>query len=120
MPLTTSAPISTIRCGMVGFGMIFDDTYRPLFERFGDEAFYSRVTGPVGLRLAAVATRTGSRAAKYLAATAGQRPFANFAGPNAVDDLLASGVDVVCVATPDDRHFHAARAALDAGKHVLI
>jgi predicted dehydrogenase len=37
-----------------------------------------------------------------------------------VDDLLAGGVDVVCIATPDDRHFDAARRVLVAGKHVLI
>jgi predicted dehydrogenase len=29
-------------------------------------------------------------------------------------------VDVVCVATPDDRHFEPARLALAAGKHVII
>ena len=29
-------------------------------------------------------------------------------------------VDAVCVATPDDRHFDAARRVLQAGKHVLI
>ena len=29
-------------------------------------------------------------------------------------------VDFVCIATPDNRHFAAARAALEAGKHVLI
>ncbi len=29
-------------------------------------------------------------------------------------------MDVVCIATPDDRHFDAARLALMAGKHVLI
>jgi predicted dehydrogenase len=34
--------------------------------------------------------------------------------------LLAHGVDAVCIATPDDRHFDGARAALAAGKHVLI
>jgi predicted dehydrogenase len=34
--------------------------------------------------------------------------------------LLASNVDFVCVATPDDRHFSAASAAIKAGKHVLI
>jgi D-galacturonate reductase len=106
---------------MVGFGMIFDDTYRPVFELRADEPLFSHATGPVALRLAAVATRTGARAAKYLASAAGRRqPFANFAGTEALAQLLASGVDAVCVATPDDRHFSAARDALRAGKHVLI
>jgi predicted dehydrogenase len=116
-----NAPNRTLCCGMVGFGMIFDETYRPVFETRAAEPLFSSATGPVGVRLAAVATRTGSRAARYLATDAGRRvPFANFAGPNAVAQLLASGVDVVCVATPDDRHFDAARAALVTGKHVLI
>ena len=111
----------TIRCGMVGFGMIFDDTYRPVFEQRAQEPLFTRATGEVNLHLAAVATRTGSRAARYLASTAGQQhAFANFAGPDAVEHLLASGVDAVCVATPDDRHFVAARAALTSKKHVLI
>src|SRR5262249_39691761 len=38
----------------------------------------------------------------------------------AVSRLVAHGVDAVCVATPDDRHFDASRLALHAGKHVLI
>jgi predicted dehydrogenase len=106
---------------MVGFGMIFDDTYRPVFERRASEPHFSVATGLVSLRLAAVATRTGSRSAKYLTTDAGARlGFANFAGANAVERLLASGVDAVCVATPDDRHFSAARAALEAGKHLLV
>jgi predicted dehydrogenase len=41
-------------------------------------------------------------------------------GDNAAEKLARSAVDLVCVATPDDRHFKAARAALEAGKHVLI
>ena len=113
--------VATIRCGMIGFGMIFDDTYRPVFERRSSEPLYYPATGPVGVSLAAVATRTGTRAARYLASEAGRRqPFVNFAGPDAVEKLLASGVDAVCVATPDDRHFAAARAAIIARKHVLI
>ncbi|MCS7046890.1 MAG: Gfo/Idh/MocA family oxidoreductase, partial [Gemmataceae bacterium] len=40
--------------------------------------------------------------------------------PTAVAQLLDHGVDVVCVATPDHRHFDVARQALAAGKHVLI
>jgi predicted dehydrogenase len=106
---------------MVGFGMIFDDTYRPVFETRADAPLYSAATGPVVVRLAAVATRTGSRAARYLESAAGRiAPFANLAGPDAAARLAASDVDVVCVATPDDRHFDAARTALLAGKHVLI
>lgn len=121
MSLTTNRPAAPIRCGMIGFGMIFDDTYRPVFERRGQEPLFSASTGPVEVWLAAVATRTGTKAAKYLNSGAGQnRPFANFAGPCAVEQLLVSGVDAVCVATPDDRHFTAAHAALSAGKHVLI
>ena len=115
------SPGLTLRCGMVGFGMIFDDTYRPVFEARAKEPLFSVATGPVEVRLVAVATRTGTRAARYLASDAGRRsPFANYSGADSVAELLASDVTVVCVATPDDRHFAAARAALVAGKHVLI
>ncbi len=121
MQTLSQATLPTIRCGMVGFGMIFDETYRPVFETRAHQPLYSPATGPVAVKLAAVASRTGTRAARYLASPAGQsQPFANFAGPDAVARLLESGVDAVCVATPDDRHFAPARAALAAGKHVLI
>jgi predicted dehydrogenase len=107
-----------IRAGMVGFGMIFDDTYRPFFEAAFRSPLYSPETGPVRVDLAAAASRTGSRAQAYLARA--HAPFENFSGPDATDKLLASEVDVVCIATPDDRHFEPAKAALRAGKHVLI
>src|SRR5205085_9426802 len=32
----------------------------------------------------------------------------------------AVGLDFVCVATPDDRHFEAAKSVLQAGKHLLV
>ena len=106
---------------MVGFGMIFDDTYRPLFERRHADPVFSPATGPVSIQLTAAASRTGARASRFLASPHGlQFPFANFSGPDAITNLLAAPVDAVCVATPDDRHFDAARAALSAGKHVLI
>ncbi len=110
-----------LRAGMVGLGMIFDETYRPFFEQAHAEGLYRRDFGLVEPELAAVATRTGSRAEAYRLA-AGNRvgPFASYAGPSAVEQLLAHGADVVCVATPDDRHFGPARQALAAGKHVLI
>jgi predicted dehydrogenase len=119
---TTHAPeLPRIAAGMVGFGMIFDDTYRPFFEAAHRAAIYSPETGPVRVELVAAASRTGQRAERYLKDAAGRiAPFRNFSGTDAISHLLAAGVDAVCVATPDDRHFDAARAALAAGKHVLI
>src|SRR5713226_5655187 len=119
-----SAPILTehrLQAGMVGLGMIFDDTYRPLFEQLHAEGLYRRDFGLVDVSLAAVATRTGGRADRYKKAAAGRiADFASFAGKDSVSQMLAHGVDAVCIATPDDRHFEAARLALQAGKHVLI
>jgi len=119
-----SAPILTehrLQAGMVGLGMIFDDTYRPLFEQLHAEGLYRRDFGLVNVELSAVASRTGSRAELYRQQSAGRvTKFASFTGPDAINNLIAHGVDVVCVATPDDRHFESARLALEAGKHVLI
>jgi predicted dehydrogenase len=110
-----------LRAGMVGMGMIFDDTYRPMFEQVHTEGLHRRDFGLVDIELAAVATRTGSRAERYKKAAAGRiADFVSCAGEDAVPRLLAHGVDAVCIATPDDRHFEAARLALQAGKHVLI
>jgi predicted dehydrogenase len=107
---------------MVGLGMIFDETYRPLFERLGREGLFRRDFGLVEVEFAAAASRTGTRGERLLRDAAGRLgSFQNFAGADAVGQLLrAGGVDAVCVATPDDRHFEPARAALAAGKHVLI
>jgi predicted dehydrogenase len=102
---------------MVGVGMIFDETYRPLFEQLRSEGLYRRDFGLVDVQLAAVASRTGSRAAQYRKALG---DFRNFAGPDAIVQLLREPLDVVCIATPDDRHFEPARLALEAGRHVLI
>jgi predicted dehydrogenase len=114
--MTSASP--RIRAGMVGLGMIFDETYRPVFEQLHREGLYRRDFGPVAVELTAVATRTGTRAERYRREAAG--PFVSCAGPDAVATMLAHGVDAVCVATPDDRHFEPARQALAAGKHVLI
>ncbi len=106
---------------MVGLGMIFDDTYRPLFEQLHAEGLYRRDLGLVDVELSAVASRTGRRAERYRQGAAGRvADFVSFTGDCAAQQLIEHGVDAVCVATPDDRHFEAARAALAAGKHVLI
>ncbi len=102
-------------------GMIFDETYRPFFERAQAEGVYDRQFGDVEVQLTAVATRTGTRAEKYRA-DAGDRihPFTSHAGDDSVDQMLADGVDFACVATPDDRHFEAAKKILSTGVHLLV
>lgn len=112
---------NTLRAGMVGMGMIFDETYRPFFERTQREGLYDRRFGDVSVPLTSVATRTGSRATAYAKAAGNAiHPFASHSGADAVDKMLAAGVDFACVATPDDRHFEAARKILESGAHVLI
>jgi len=68
-----------------------------------------------GGRLAAVASRTGERAAAF---------GAEFGGARGYDDVAAMladpGVDAVYLATPHPQHHAAARAALLAGTPVLV
>ena len=110
-----------LRAGMVGMGMIFDETYRPFFERVHGEGLYDRSFGDIDVPLAAVASQTGERAEAYLKA-AGDRinKFASFAGENCIEQMLEVGIDFACVATPDDRHFEASKRILEAGKHLLV
>src|SRR5450755_1187992 len=92
-----------LRVGMAGLGMIFDETYRPVFEQLHADGLHRRDFGLVELELAAVASRTGSRAERFRQVSAGRvAPFVSCAGPDAMRQMLAHGVDVVCVATPDD------------------
>ena len=106
---------------MVGMGMIFEETYRPFFERTHREGLFDRRFGDVSVPLVAVASRTGKRADAYRQA-AGEaiHPFVSYSGHDSVTGMLAAGVDFACVATPDNRHFEAARQILEAGAHVLI
>lgn len=110
-----------LRAGMIGLGMIFDDTYRPLFRQLHAEGLYRRDFGFVEIELACVASLTGRRAERIRREDAGKlADFKSVTEPNSVQKLIESGVDAVCVATPDNRHFDAARLALLARKHVLI
>ena len=110
-----------LRAGMVGLGMIFEETYRPFFEHTHAGGLYDPDFGVLRVPLCAVASRTGLRAEAYRK-NAGERihPFVSCCEPDAVGGLLEAGVDFVCVASPDDRHFEAALRALKAGKHVLV
>ncbi len=119
--MNTKGQERTLRAGMVGMGMIFDETYRPFFERVWKEGLYDRRFGEVTVRLAAVATRTGRRAERYLKESEGRIPrFESYAGEGAVEQLVSAGVNFACIATPDDRHFEPAKKLLEAGVHVLI
>ena len=110
-----------LRGGMVGMGMIFDETYRPFFEHAHRHGLYDSRFGICRLDLSAVASRTGGRAETYRqSAPEGIRDFQSFTEPNSIGQMLDVDVDFVCVATPDNRHFAAAKAALEAGKHVLV
>jgi D-galacturonate reductase len=106
---------------MVGLGMIFDETYRPFLERTHREGLFDRRFGVCEVPLAAVASRTGSRAEAYRKAAGSKiAPFQSFQGADSVEQLLRQDVQFVAVATPDDRHFQASAAVLKAGKHLLV
>ncbi len=111
----------TLRAGMVGIGMIFDETYRPFFEACLKRPLFDRTTGPVNVELGAVASRTGKRAEVYRrSAPMGMPPFVSTTGDDCVGNLLRENVDFVCVATPDDRHFESSKAVLNARKHLIV
>jgi D-galacturonate reductase len=106
---------------MVGMGMIFDETYRPFFETTARHGLYDRRFGDIDVRLTAVASKTGSRATRYQQQSASILPaFHSFTGDNAVAEMLRQPLSFACVATPDDRHFEAAKAILEAGVHLLV
>lgn len=121
MPANVVLSRHRLRVGMVGLGMIFQETYRPLFEQLHSEGLFRRDFGYIDTELAAVASRTGRRA-ELLREDAGDRlpDFVSCSGEDSIVQLLRQPVDVVCIATPDNRHFESAKAALLAGKHVLI
>ena len=111
----------SLRAGMVGMGMIFDETYRPFFERVAQDRLYDGRFGAIDCQLHAVASRTGSRAERYRdSAPAALAEFQSFTGDNGVSEMVETGVDFACVATPDDRHYSAAKQVLEAGKHLLV
>lgn len=121
MNLVSADSHHVLRAGMVGMGMIFDETYRPFFERVHAAGLYEPGCGVCRVPLTAVASRTGGRADAYARSAGGKiGPFKSFREPNAIGQLLQSDVEFVCVATPDDRHFEAAKAVLAAGKHLLV
>ena len=110
-----------LQAGMIGMGMIFDETYRPFLETTAAKGLYDRRFGRVDVCLQAVATRTGKRAERYRENLPGcMPPFESFTGDDSIDQLTSRNLDFACVATPDDRHFDAARKVLESGTHLLV
>src|SRR5688500_17035171 len=102
MPSADHPMDEVLRVGMVGMGMIFDETYRPFFEAVERRPLYDPGFGISRVSLRSVASRTGRRAEAYRQqAPSRVASFDSFHGDAAVEQLLKSGVDVVCVATPD-------------------
>ena len=99
----------TIRAGMVGVGMIFEETYWPFFQQVARPAPVSPQTGPVEVELRPWPAAPGAGRAAYLRQRRSRAalPRRTAPGHGRVDALLESGVDAVCIATPDDRHFEA-------------
>ena len=119
--MSASSTRPALRAGMVGMGMIFDETYKPFFERVHREGLFDHRFEVVDVPLIAVASRTGNRADAYRqGAGSNIHPFVSFTGDHSVEQLIAAGIDFACVATPDNRHFDAAKRLLEAGIHVLI
>src|SRR5436190_7140547 len=100
--MSTNTPTRQLRAGMVGVGMIFEDTYWPFFHQAHAHGLYRRDIGPFDVPLVALASRTGSRAARWIADASklGMPPIANCTGPTSLADLLAKGIDAVCIPTP--------------------
>ena len=95
-PVPPAPPIAThtLRVGMVGLGMIFDETYRPCFEALHGRGVYDPAFGVCQVELAAVATRTGKRAEAYRGSAAGRvGDFASLVEPQSVEQLLATNVE---------------------------
>lgn len=96
MPLSESAEL---RVGLVGYG-------------FAGQTFHAPVLSAVaGLRLTAVAS---SQPHKVSAGWPDAKVCAT------VDELLAEPLDLIVVAAPNEQHHPIARAALLAGRHVVV
>ena len=78
-----------LRVGMVGMGMIFDETYRPFLENAYQHGIYDSRIGVIDIELAAVASRTGRRAEAYRESAGDQiGSFERYTEPASIGGLL--------------------------------
>ena len=82
-------------------------------SRIATQAVVTPAAAVEGVEVAAVAARSGERAAEAAAEWGAERSFGSY------QELIDSDVDAIYVATPAALHRRWAVAALEAGKHVL-
>ena len=89
-----------IRVGLIGYGYASKTFHAPL------------ISGTPGMTLAAVLSSDEKKVlADWPAVQVVAAPQALFSDPN---------IDLVVIPTPNDSHFPLAKAALEAGKHVVV
>ncbi|MER8435945.1 Gfo/Idh/MocA family oxidoreductase [Mesorhizobium sp. M1312] len=97
-PRDANAPI---RVGIAGAGLWAERAHVPSLSRLAD------------VRIVGIADPDLARA-KFLAARA-----SDCAVHHDVETMLSAGLDAIVIATPEDTHYTVAKAALQAGIHVL-
>ena len=116
-----NASTHTLNVGMVGLGMIFQETYQPLLYK-SDRSAVITDSLTVKLKLHSSLTRTGTRAEQLLQdSPKSDSSFTSYVGDAQADNFFHDpDLHLVVIATPDSRHYQYAKSALLAGKHVLI
>ena len=90
----------TIRVGLIGYGYASKTFHAPL------------IAGTAGMDLAAIASSDAAKVATdWPSAPVVSEPKHLFNDPN---------IDLIVIPTPNDTHFPLAKAALEAGKHVVV
>ncbi|MBW2936249.1 oxidoreductase, partial [Escherichia coli] len=89
-----------IRVGLIGYGYASKTFHAPL------------IAGTPGLELAVISSSDETKVkADWPTVTVGSEPKHLFNDPN---------IDLIVIPTPNDTHFPLAKAALEAGKHVVV
>ena len=99
--MQAAADTEDLQVGLIGFGYASQTFHAPL------------ITTTPGLRLAAVSSRDATRVHAALGAGVAVLPT-----PAAL--IERDGLDLIVIASPNDSHHPLARAALQAGRHVLV
>lgn len=108
--------IPKLRVGMVGLGMIFRETYLPVFDNASRTVRLTPEGNPYRLDWIGAVSRTG----KSHGEIESRFGIPCFSGNEGLARLLALNPDALCVATPDDAHFEPIMQGLGAGCHVLV